>query len=41
MKYHTFNVKFDGYARFTANGKLLSTVGEHRVQDPKHTSALG
>nr|XP_009939980.1 PREDICTED: HERV-H LTR-associating protein 1 [Opisthocomus hoazin] len=26
MKYHTFNVKFDGYARFTANGKLLSTV---------------
>lgn len=40
MKQHPFDVEFDGCALFTAGGRLICTVGEHRVQEPKHTSAL-
>lgn len=35
------NDKFDGFTLFTAGGKLISAVGEQRVQEPRHTSALG
>lgn len=40
-KEHLFEVRFEGCALFTAGGKLISTVGEHRVQEPRHTAALG